>query len=231
MARRDVRWLDPIAPGEPHCALVVYTMTCSSEKVPINKRLEYDRKQKLLDEPAWLPSEHCGEKSTSKLQPVVARPARIGPTLSPDARCDPSLDRNSDKFELRDVIYMNVRAIVSRSFLLQGDLSPSAGIWIIKNAVRKDGEIHLVDVAQPLPDNGENLFVQKTFSEDGRGYCVTLAAWQGDAQWRRTIYADELPSSTQSPGDRAGDRAKLRQMDIILQTDLLKLLGINRASD
>ena len=225
VARRDVRWREPIAAGEPSCAEVVYTFTCSSKRTRINAVLAYDRKQLLLEEPVLLPARNCGEKSSSKA-PASFASTRTGPTLSRYARCDPAQDISSGTFDLDKVTYMNIRTIVSRSMLLQGALHPSGGVGHLQYAVRQDGKVHLVKVSRPLADDGQNLFIQKTYGSDREGLCISLAASQGDARWRKTVYFAETPNRAEERSDPADDAARLSELEKALQNELAGLLGI-----
>ncbi|MEL7730572.1 hypothetical protein AAG612_13640 [Citromicrobium bathyomarinum] len=231
VARRDVRWREPAATGEPSCARVVYTLTCSSKKKALNPALAYDREQSLLEEPALPAARNCGEKSRSNMQPAVVGGFRSRAIYSRDAGCEPSLSSRTDAFELDDVTYMNTQTIASRSVLQQAALHLMDGVGFLENAVRKDGKVHLVEVARPLPDDGRNLFVQKTYGSDREGRCISLAASQGDARWRKTVYFAETPNRAEERSDPADDAARLSELEKALQNELAGLLGIQIPSE
>ena len=231
VARRDVRWLEPIAAGQPSCARVVYTITCSSRRKAINPALAYARKQRLLEDPPPLAAQNCGEKSRSKKTPTVVGGFRASAIYSRDAGCEPSLQIRPEAFDLDDVTYMNTHTIASRPILMHGALHLLDGVGSLEYAVRKDGKVHLVEVARPLPDDGRNLFVQKTYGSDRKGLCISLAASQGDARWRKTVYFVEKPNRAEERSDPADDAARLSDLDTALQNELAGVLGIPIPTD
>ena len=60
---------------------------------------------------------------------------------------------------------------------------------------------HFIISARDLPHDRHNIFVDKIFTENGEGYCITLTARQGRALWRRTIRRDSVPESDNAMKD------------------------------
>jgi hypothetical protein len=227
VVHRDVRWFDPIAPGEPKCAVIVYSLACSARRPEWGSSLEYERKQILLEEPDDLPSRNCGEKDgTIRRQPL--NQPRFGATaiVSTDADCNLLPDISSGQFHLNDVNYLNVRVFVSRSFLkdFPGPINEHLAHFV-GYAASLEQKIHLVFVKRPLADDGQNIFMEQTFASDGNRFCVTLTAQQGDATWRKSFKSQAIANFG---GSARREPNVTNQWDAskMLQLDLAEHLGI-----
>jgi hypothetical protein len=225
LVHRDVRWFEPIAIGEPRCGLVVYTFACSSRRPEWGSSLEYERKQALLNEPRRPLSAGCGEKSRSKLPtPVTETPAPRGVVISEWSDCKTIPDIHVGRFRLREVNYINARTLVSPSFV-RAVLHPYPDPALhFSQAAADEQKVHIVDVVRPLPDDGNNIFIEQTFAAAGQSLCATLTARQGNNVWRKSVRAD-LPKG--QDGKSSLGKA-LAQYDISksLQLDLARHMGI-----
>jgi len=226
LVSRDVRLFEPIAAGEPSCALVVYSYACSSRRPEWGSSLEYDRKQALLDEPTRPISRNCGEKSRRNLpEPVSQIAPRDGTVISERADCRTLPDAHVGRFRLRDVNYINAGTLVSPSFVREVSYPYPAPAQHFHHAASEEQRVHMVIVARPLPDDGNNIFIEQTFAANERTFCATLTARQGSSMWRKSIHAD-LPK--QGSGPTGQGEKSLNQYDIAkaLQVDLAIHMGI-----
>ncbi|MGY4396158.1 hypothetical protein ACVWZA_001331 [Sphingomonas sp. UYAg733] len=224
---RDVRWFGPIAPGEPRCAAIIYSVSCPHPGPARRNALEYGRRQALLEDPIWPPTPGCGEKSRAKLLvPLTPVPAPLGADISEQANCRSLPDIQSGKFNLRDVNYVHTRALVSPAFLetFRVPFDGKAAAFVV-TAATFEGKVHMVVVKRTLPDDGNNMFIEQAFASDSQGVCITLTARQGDANWRKTVRGDfqPQPEPTKSRIVVPLNQDALARM---LQLDLADHLGI-----
>ncbi|WP_447765490.1 hypothetical protein [Sphingopyxis panaciterrae] len=225
LAHRDVRWFEPIAPGEPRCAIVVYSFACSPKRPEWGSSLEYERQQALLDEPDTPPPLGCGEKSRSKLPiPLNQTPAPRDVILSEHADCKRMPDMQAGKFRLRDVNYVNARTLVSPSFVRSVYHPYPDPVQNVSLAASREQKVHLVTVKRVLPDDGNNLFIEQSFASDGQGFCATLTARQGANMWRKTMRAD-LSASAAGPNGKSAKPLDQYMVAEALQQDLAAHMG------
>jgi hypothetical protein len=208
--RRDVRWYPPVAAGEPSCAKIVYTFSCSSADPHERNELEYDRKQALLDDPGEVIGPNCGEKDRAK------RPAKTdyygglsGEMPDRSISCRDLLpDETTGEFHLREVNYVRARAIFSPGYIRTENVGapyPVRPATYITGAARQDGRVHFVLVDRPLLADKDNIFIEQVFTANhGEGYCVMLTARQGKSVWRKTIKRDSIPQKDRAMLDEAG---------------------------
>lgn len=226
LVSRDVRLFEPIAAGEPSCALVIYSYACSARRPEWGSSLEYDRKQALLDEPTQPLSRNCGEKSRKNLpEPVSRTTPHDGIIISERADCRTLPDAHVGQFRLRDVNYVNARTLVSPSFVREVSYPYPEPAQHIRHAASEEQKIHMVIVARPLPDDGNNIYVEQTFAANERTFCATLTARQGGTMWRKSIHAD-LPkqgSASKGQGEQSLDQYEIAKA---LQLDLSTHMGI-----
>lgn len=226
LVSRDVRLFEPIAVGEPSCALVVYSYACSSRRPEWGSSLEYGRKQALLDEPMRPISRNCGEKSRKNLpEPVSQTAPPDGIIISERADCRTLPDAQVGRFRLRDVNYVNARTLVSPSFVRKVSFPYPAPAQHFHHAASEEQRVHIVIVSRPLPDDGNNIFIEQTFAANERTFCATLTARQGGSMWRKSIHAD---LSKQGSGPAGQGEKSFNQYDIAkaLQVDLANHMGI-----
>lgn len=194
--RRDVRWFAPIAPGQPQCALIVYSVACSSPKSPGGAAFEYEREQALLEEPEQPIGLNCGEKDRAKV-PMEHAPAPSGALLTKwDADdCAKLPDKIEGQFHLRPVTYIRARTMLSAGYVRkQYEPYPVDPAGFLAHAASEDRKIHVVAVKRDIPQDADNIFVDQSFAVDGDGYCLTLSARQGRSIWRKSIRRPTVPA-------------------------------------
>ena len=229
LAHRDVRWFEPIAPGEPSCGIVVYSFACSPRKPAWGTSMEYERQQALLDEPESPIPVGCGAKSRKALLPPVSQmPRPSGILIAENADCRTMPDAQLGKFQLHAVNYVKARTFVSPSFVRAVSNPYPDAAHHFAHAAAQEQKVHIVTVDRPLADDGKNLFIEQTFAVNQKSMCVTLAAWQGSNMWRKTMRADLSISST---GSNTQNAKPLDQYAIAkaLQLDLATHMGIKVA--
>lgn len=211
IVRRDVRWFEPAAEGQPQCAAVIYSFTCPVRRPEWGSSLAYVREQALLDEPRWPIEPGCGEKDRTKLPPAKT-PDRNSPafgrygTVSDTVSCEASPDADRGPFHLQPVTYIHPTTTVSPAFAEATDnFYPSSPEGFLSYAAAQEQKVHLMTVRDGKARNDADIFLQQRFAmmPDGKGYCVTVEARQGDSLWRRTIRRPAL----KSPGPREIDMA------------------------
>jgi hypothetical protein len=227
LVHRDVRWFEPIAQGEPRCAIIVYSVACSEKHPNVGSSLEYARQQALLDDPPSLPSTGCGEKDRKKLSaPLDPVNGLSGPVISPLAHCETLPDIQAGNFVLGPVNYVRARSFVSPSFLRDVPQAPQGNpAQQIAFAAWLEQKVHLVVTRRELPDDGQNIFIDQTAASNGNRLCITLTAQQGKARWRKSVQV----FFRTPPGDQPATESKPPDQYAIakaLQLDLARYMGI-----
>ncbi|WP_114952212.1 hypothetical protein [Sphingosinicella terrae] len=201
---RDIRWYEPIAPGEPTCAAVVYSIACRPRRPEWGSSLEYGRRQAMVEDMPSPIQANCGEKDGSRL-PNPRVPFVTDAVLGSFMFCRDMLpDITVGRFRLREVNHVQERTIVPTEYIRRGRPFSGGAAAFLRVAATDEQRVHFVISSRELPHDRHNIFVDQVFSDNSEGYCVTLTARQGDALWRRTIKRDSIPGTDRSMKDGKG---------------------------
>jgi hypothetical protein len=195
IVRRDVRWFEPIAPGEPQCAAVVYSFACTPRRPEWGSSLEYERRQAVLEGLPDPITANCGEKDGSRMAPVrIPKPSGLALATTPELCRFVLPDVVTDGFELRDVNYIQERTMASFHYVRNNRPLSGNPAGFLGQAAVAGQQLHFVISNRDLAHDRHNIFVDQVFTENGDGYCITFTARQGSAVWQRTIKRDSIPA-------------------------------------
>jgi hypothetical protein len=223
VVHRDVRWYEPIAPGEPRCAAVVYSIACTRRRPEWGSSLEYERRQALLEDMEYPITAGCGDKDGAN-QPDFRTPRGSNVVLSSttDLCRDMLPDLAFGSFRLREANFVQERTIVSNLYIRRERPYTGGGAGFLAQAAEAGQRLHFVVTSHDLPHDRHNIFVDQVFTENGEGYCVTLTARQGDALWRRTVKRDSFPTLDHAMSDQGHSRNPNTYWDAYTDTHLLQ---------